>query len=1071
MVAVAFLISLPADAQLFKNFKRKREARQQQAQPQVQQQAQQQSGHGIFRPQLQAIPTTDLPDSIATANGGNRKCSNGLQVPSERVQSVLVSPQPGLIVTFPIEVAKGAIWGLMKKPKRHDLIESAIQKEALSNATLTHYLDERRIRSVASEVAAHFKDSTWAPKKIEVTKAAYKNFANAMVAHQFSQLELGCTEADLEWLNSVVLAKFEKCLLDSKKAEDLDSCAKQADVHASYNMGYLVTQMKLRETMAEHVSSSTELESYTKASLEHYEKCADKEILSNPRGDKVKSTMLCVGSALVESTRLLANDKVLKTYQEKGMSLAESETHRAQAFDLNEEDCALWRSYREQATPGGRANQVLHQYSDDPKKGTERLTKDVYGCLNAISAKAGPPAVVRELSSNELLSSTIDDLVDGEGADQKRELQRQISRAVIEKAYKPCIERLRKNAGSSLIDVENCRPEIEAIASSELVKESVKQQVEEFSAGLDSGAQAKMQNALQGHEECIEGHYQKNLNSGKSLLASSEVIACTQTTLQEVVAVGAEGRVVSQVKAQVETAASGHNLEVDELIPNLQADLKRLSQECVSKAFHGVSEIEQLSVAASGIEKDCEASMTAHFTAAVAPQVTERVLLSTLSEKLPASVNVDEVVEPFTEEFQDCVDKAREDASGVEARINKCVDRFAQAASGQAAVATLNAALSETLSEGELSQLRGAQNTEILLKQKYAECMRGAKSIQGGSADENQQAIDYMVNCANSAGMIAGLEAAKHFAPRAAGTRELRKGSEDNVLSTLINNSLNVCKRYKGESDSCVDEMSGLQSTVWERTLSGQETSPQEIFLESEFGDKVVKAGIGKALEETLLSVLPPSEARGSAVKMKEGVEAVSQSEYLERAFSTPEGRKIVEGVKAKLMTDPLYKAEKDEGLKGEIQAYLETDLRPGGFVDSVLYSVAGAEYEEQMYNTIQNRKVASYGNRFTQTAAFWGGIVTKKISQESVSYYPWVAQTEGAQKAREYLQENILEYQRENGRLPDEAAMKVHTQRINEFLVEASTQAHKVSQQQQVKTEEEKEKNAKPKPRRRRRN
>lgn len=1049
-IALFLGLAPPAVAQLFKNspFKRQRE---------TQTQPSQTAGHGAFQPQLRAIPTTDLPRSIETTDGDARKCSTGLEVPTARVQSALVSPNPGLIVTFPIEAVKSIGWGLMRKDKRQSLVESAIQKEALGNQTLIHYLDENRIRSVASEVAEHFKDSISAPKKIDVTKAAYKNFANAMVAHQFSRLELGCTESDLEWLNSVVLADFEKCLLESRKADELDQCAQEADVSAAYNMGFLVTQMKLKETLAEHVDRPQEMQSYSEAAVQHYKSCAEKEIVGNPRGDKVEAVMLCVGSSLVESTRLLANSKVHNTFIDKGMSVAESDKHRSNAFDLSEEDCKLWRSYREQATPGGPANKVLLQYVDDPKSGTERLTQDVYGCLNAISARAGEPAVVKELSSHALLSETIDGLIEGEEPQRRHQLEQQVSRAAIDKAYRPCVDRLRKAAGgNSLIDPEQCREEIEAIASAELVGESVKAKVSEFSEGLDEAGRAKLQSAVHEHKDCVAKRYEQNRRSESPLLSSEEVIACTQRTLQRVVHIGAEERVAQEVRGQIHAAAPDLGLNAEELLPNMHQDIERLSKECVNESLEGVSDIAHLSQATESLEKDCEKLMTNHFAVALTPKVVDRVLEETLKAKLPNKVDLQQVLSSHREDFEKCVDGLDKSSADLQQDINQCVDRYAKGATGQAAIATVRSALSETLSEEERSQLGGAVNVDMLTKQKYEECTKWAASVQGGTQDENEKATAYIVNCANAAGMLAGLEVAKRLGPEVQSNRQAQEISDDNAVSLLLNNSLNVCKRYQSDAEACKGDISALQSAVWENATKGGSSSPEELLLESDFGDKVVKAGIGHALEQTMAATLPVSNlSRGEAVK-SEGIQAVTHSEYLERLFSTQEGQKKVAEIKEKLKKDPSYDAANDAELNQDIQKYLMTDLAPGGFVDSVLYSVAGAEYEEKMSQTIKNEQVESKPIRigkFTfkkpaaiEKAEFWGGIATNQISPESLSYYPWVAQTDGAQKAREYLRVHVLEHQLKHGALPSEEEMKVHREEIEKLLKKAAQQAHKES-------------------------
>ncbi len=1020
----------------------------------------------------QTIPSTDIDGVVEASKSRGRSCSQGIALPPQVLPSTKFDFDPivipKVIFTIPISLVKAGAWTFMPQETRANLIKDAVYSKASSSPEISNLLKPEQLKHVSWQVGRYFKNYKLFPGNVAVGKVAYKNFAKAMVAQKFADLELGCNESDLEWLSSAALQEFEQCLEVKTQEKELESCLAVADMTAAYKVGFLTTQILVQKILKEHVPNSDTRSELVAQAREFYRKCAYERVLKHPGKDRTVDTEVCVGASVVEATRLLAYNKATEILVEEGFKGDALKAAQKRIFSLDPTKCKLAKSYGlESPPPRGEALDALNVYFKPNGLGTKAMESEVFNCLNQLTSDAGREVVGHRLLETPEIKNHISQVSDeivkkneehvGPFDDSQRAREHaivtgaqegELQNYVLDKVYEPCIERLKKSTKkSTLIDPEACEEEILTRTTAHLLESQLSKQFVGMSSDFTIEQKQEVAKILSKHRECVEGHSSKSSKKSESKFSDAELLECAKGAIKEFVGFKANIDLPKQLEQKLAKEYPLIKDSTQELLPDLQDKVKNIVDKCVDETFHGAKQTKDLAAHSDKLEDNCLKALTNYATIQITPKIAQRVLLQELEKTLPEGISAAQVSAPFRKAFLECVfggsqenksgiDSSQE-TSAVEKQLTACVDKYVKSTVGNVAVTFAHDSAKKFLDPTALAALdKTSRSPEKQAQIFFDACM----STKNGSAMDKdlKRREEYMTqlkDCAYAAAPAAAIEISKEFTNNATRRTKMPEIKNPTELDKFVLQSIRACDRYQNEKPQCLNELQALQGNLVKNANSATPKTVASMVLGTSIGDRIIKSELAEALRSRLSSI-PVSGADTGGYYQRQAVEKIVSVRLLDTLLSSSEGKVLLNELKSKTIADPKYSAKDDKAFQMKLSKLLLSQGGSEGFVDNILYAVAVPAYEKRVKEIVDGRKVDG------SSKDFWGGIMFGKISPEMVSYYPWVAQTPSSQKARDYLRSKVLEPMLYEGRQPTEAEMERHTFEIKKLLKDASSEA-----------------------------
>ncbi len=1038
--------------------------------------------HGGSR---QQIPATELPISIAVEVGDLRKCSVGLGKPvtllpksTDSFNPVVI---PKAILTLPISLGKVVGWTFLSSEKRASLVSDAVFSEASNSKEMSAILSRQQLKTVSMEVGQYFKDYKVFPGNLAVGKVAYKNFARAMVANTFADLKLGCTEADLNWLSSIVLEEFEQCLAVKTTESQLEDCLGVADVTAAYKIGVLASQMLIAQTLKDQNLSDLDMAKFVKHGREYYEQCAVDRVLMKLKSDKTIETQVCVAAAMLEVTRALAKQKSKEVLLESGFTEKEALHAQSRIFDLNQKACSFSVAFGDrQLSPNAASHDLLVPYFKKGGRGSTGIKEEIFKCLNEVTTKAGSEVVGKRLVDTPEIKEHLDGLVlasmghnrfakdDGtppraipvdEYERQYHLQQTALQEKVINEIYSPCVERLKKSLKpGEILDPTKCEDEILTSTTAIVLEHQLGSQFREMAKSLPREAHANVQKIIRDHDLCVKAHYKAVGNDFETRLDDADLVECTKLSITEFVKLKARYELPSQIREKVHNQYDFIKESPEELFPDMKEQIDRIADQCVEKTFKDVKSTKDIQTHIPQLEPNCMEALTNHTLLEITPKVAERVLYHELAKSLPPGMKAADVAGPFRKDFLKCVFgengnggiSSNQSTELLEKSLNACVDVYVSNSVGNVAALMARDNAEKFLKSVDPKEHEtDVSEVEALARRTYEECVSQSKgSIVSGTEEERALYMAHLKNCAYTAAPVAGAEVIKRWTHSADFRTVLPEIKDPTELDSFVIQGTAACKRYLREKENCVADLEAVQNSLNENARNGFPLSPSGVVLQSKLGERIIKSELANAVSGQLDALIPQSADDKFGSFKKNSIREIVSPQYLDKLLATKDGVAIVSKLKANMLADPEYDAKTDKELSSELTKLLMSDTSHEGFVDRILYAVAAPSYEKQVGEIVQGQTVPDNPwYKGGKKAGFWLGIVGSKISPEMVSYYPWVAQTPSAQKARDYLKDEVLGPMLDDGAALTPKQMEEHEEAIGELLGDAAAEATKTKE------------------------
>lgn len=324
------------------------------------------------------------------------------------------------------------------------------------------------------------------------------------------------------------------------------------------------------------------------------------------------------------------------------------------------------------------------------------------------------------------------------------------------------------------------------------------------------------------------------------------------------------------------------------------------------------------------------------------------VLESQLGQELPEGISVTEIMKPALTNQKTCLSKLNDTDSDYELQHRKCqIDLIVDSIEAGA----------QSITNKTIENYKTQLDSTLIESMKTQISTHFRKCIQSQSIEKlDTKTSNFLKNCAQKSSLFVGTQIAQSLAPNYTLENPPAAPINPSSLDTFVYQSLSTCVKYR--LNNCSQNLNALHDTFQTTLQQKSETMAAQTLLDSPFGQQMIYANIGSALETELMTVLKPHQHPTDKSNHIDYVirDQIGSPYFVEKVLNNPEGKALIQDVKTKMIQDTSYNPTQDIEVQNNLKKILVNDNGDKSFTDLAFEAVASSAYYERLAQASESK-------------------------------------------------------------------------------------------------------------------